>query len=308
MVAVMEKGFSVPVLLNVFNRPNETEKVLSVLKTIRPRVLYIHCDGPRIGRDDDNENVNAVKNIIEEKVNWPCDVHKLFEPENLGCGRGPAAAMSWFFKEVEEGIILEDDCCPNLDFFVYCQTLLEKYRDNDEIGIISGTNFSRVLNPEYSYRFSKYAGIWGWATWKRNWDLFEYDFDKPSFDFIKKVLPFLKSVKAFDYWFRILELIRKDGQNKTYWDYQLHLCLMYAHKIHILPNYNLVSNIGFGENATHTFDSDSRYANRATETILPISHPQKIFVDAKNDNKAYASISWKGIIVRFVKRVLKNGK
>lgn len=283
----MVEQYSIPILLNTFNRPKETRRVLSAIRGVRPTVMYIHCDGPRADNDNDTVNVSAVRNILDAEIDWPCTIHKLYEEQNLGCGKGPAASISWFFSNVEKGIILEDDCIPNKDFFYYCAELLDKYSENDRIGIISGTCFNKKVKGPYSYRFSSYAGIWGWATWKRTWDLFAYDFDIDENDFKQKVTPFLRSREATNYWAKILHMCKEDGVNKTYWDYQLHLSLMYAGKIHILPNKNLVSNVGFNENATHTFSTNSEFANVETVPIMPLSHPKKIQINHRKDNQSY---------------------
>lgn len=303
----MVNEFHTPILLNVFNRPKETSVVLKVLQTLKPQCLYVHCDGPRDNKEADSSNVQEVRRLVREMVVWPCDLHLSFEEKNLGCGKGPAASMSWFFSEVEKGIILEDDCVPHMDFFMYCQELLERYRDDTRIGVISGTCFTNDVDHVFSYRYSAYAGIWGWATWKRTWELFDYSFSMCDKEFVGKVLPFVKSRSAVNYWLSILHRCISDGDNRSYWDYQLHLSMLCANKIHILPNRNLVSNIGFNDSATHTFDSGSRYANVVTERILPLTHPTRVSINHHKDNRPYVSSPIKKI-KRTVKHLLLNGK
>lgn len=283
----MVDTFNTPVLLNVFNRPEETLKVIEAISRVQPDCLYVHCDGPREGNADDVINVGLVREIIYERITWPCKLHTLFEDHNLGCGKGPATSISWFFSNVEEGIILEDDCCPCSDFFYYCQELLARYRADSRIAIISGTNFSPTKNPVYSYKFTAYAGIWGWATWRRTWQLFDYNFSCNDEDFVARVKPFVKSNASVSYWLKILHTCIADGKNKTYWDYQLHLSLLFANKIHIRPMCNLVSNIGFNANATHTTDSNSKYSNCATFSIMPLVHPTAIRINRRIDNHSY---------------------
>lgn len=301
----MVESFKIPVLLNVFNRPEETQRVLSVLSSVKPTRLYIHCDGPRQGNESDERKIQEVRTIIEKSVIWPCEVHRLYERINLGCGKGPATALNWFFSNEEEGIILEDDCSPNMDFFFYCQDLLYRYKDDDRIGIISGACFNPRRNYDFSYFFSAYAGIWGWATWKRTWDYFDFDFYRSDNDFLSHVIPFVKSRSAARYWLRILHLCTNDGPDRSYWDYQLHLSLLYANKIHIIPNRNLVSNIGFNENATHTLDVNSVYANVPTNGIMPLCHPKSIIVNHRFDNKPY-NTSFKQRITHVVKSTIKR--
>lgn len=305
----MVNGFHTPILLNVFNRPNETSKVLSVLSEIKPGVLYIHCDGARVGVEQDVENVHRVKMLIHDTISWPCDLFTLYESHNCGCGLGPANALNWFFSNVEEGIILEDDCLPNIDFFYYCEELLERYRTDSRIGIISGTCFNPVINSPDSYCFTAYAGIWGWATWRRTWALFDFNVKFDDRDFVLHVAPFLRSMQATHYWLKILHKCEADGPNRSYWDYQLHLCLMYSNKIHISPFMNLISNIGFNERATHTTDSQSKYANKPTHSILPLRHPERIVIDHSMDNRPYQVPFFKRmkrIIFAILRRVLSQ--
>lgn len=303
----MVTPFSTPILLNVFNRPDETKKVLSAISEVCPSVLYVHCDGPRIGHEQDVINVEKIKEIVDKNITWPCDVHKKYEKVNLGCGKGPAESMNWFFSENEEGIIIEDDCIPHPDFFYYCSELLARYRDCKQIGVISGTCFSNRNSQKESYRFSAFAGIWGWATWRRTWVLFDYHFDVNEKDFYNRVRPFLQSKSATIYWIQILNKVKSDGWDKTYWDYQFHLAMMYANLVHVLPNKNLVSNIGFNENATHTFDAGSHYANREVDSIMPLIHPHRIVVRHRGDNRSYEMPFYKKI-KRRIKTLLINGK
>ena len=188
---------------------------------------------------------------------------------------------------MEEGIILEDDCVPHPDFFMYCQELLDRYRNNERIAVIGGTNrFPNRLHGAYSYYFSPYAETWGWATWRRVWKQYDYDFDIDDRDFVCHVLPFVKSYGVTKHWINILQQVRKDSAagQKTYWDFQLDLKSLYMHKIHIVPCVNMISNIGFNGRATHTFGSS--HANAEVHAILPLKHPKRIKIDLSG-NKEY---------------------
>jgi hypothetical protein len=292
--------FSTPILLNLFNRPYETEIILNNLRDYKVPVLYIHCDGPRENNLSDKKLVNQVKELISNKIDWDCELHLMYEENNQGCGKGPYRAMSWFFNNVEEGIILEDDCIPHKDFFLYCQELLEKYRNNNKVGIIGGS-FFRDIKSDYSYFFTPYAGIWGWATWKRVWHKVDYNISISDEEFKLKTHNFLKSNDAENYWLYILKKCKEDGINKTYWDYQLHLCLMLENIIHITPTKNLISNIGFNEKATHTVDSGNKYANKEVYSILPLKHPKNVEIDYKFCNQTYKKTFFYKI-KKFVKR------
>ena len=297
-------AFKTPILLNVFNRPEETRRVLEVLAQERVPILYVHCDGAREGRKDDEENVATVKQLIKERIAWPCEVHTMYEEMNYGCGMGPYRAMTWFFENVEEGIIIEDDCVPHPDFFMYCQELLERYRDNEEIGIIGGFQ-SVPFKSHYSYRFSAYASIWGWATWCRFWKEYDFGFQCTEEEFTNAVMPYVKSKQVVDYWLPILRRCNADGESKTYWDYQLHLQMLCKHKMHISPKVNLISNIGFGENATHTFDAKSKYANIQSHAILPLVHPEEISIYHRKDNNGVIGSPYKQL-KRYIKRLFKK--
>ncbi len=271
----MENQFTTPILLNTFNRPQETIRVLEVLKENKVPVLYIHNDGPRDNRDDDADNVSAVREILDKSITWECEVHRLYEEKNLGCGMGPYTAMNWFFSNVEEGIIIEDDCVPHKDFFMYCQELLEEYRNRSDIVTIGGTCRHPVKRSQYSYHFSAFSEIWGWATWKRVWDEYDFGFSVPDEDFVKSVRSFTHSKQVANHWLTILHRTQKDGSSRSYWDFQLDLKNLYTHKTSIVPNSNLVSNIGFNERGTHTLSASS-CSELPTFSILPLKHPKKI--------------------------------
>ena len=284
----INKEFQTPVLLNVFNRPYETNRVLEVLAAQKIPILYVHCDGAREGNINDKSNVEQVKQLINQKVTWDCEVHTMYEDFNYGCGLGPYRAISWFFENVEEGIIIEDDCIPHPDFFMYCQELLELYRTDEKIATIGGTNRHPLRKKhKSSYYFSAYSEIWGWATWRRAWKQYDYDFMVSDKDFFYKMYPFVKSIGATKHWVNILRMVRIDTlrKNKTYWDYQMDLNFLYLNKRHIIPSVNLVSNIGFNENATHTISSQSQYANTKIFPILPLIHPKRISIKYADNNE-----------------------
>lgn len=301
--------FRTPILLNVFNRPDETARVLDALAVQQIPILYVHCDGPREENILDVKNVAKVKQLIIEKITWDCEIHTMYEEKNYGCGLGPCRAISWFFENVEEGIILEDDCLPHPDFFIYCQELLELYRNNEQIAIIGGTNrHPNRRKNEYSYFFSPYSEIWGWASWRRVWQLYDYDFDVTDMDFAFKMYPFVKSIGATKYWIELLHKVRKDTNvgMKTYWDYQLDLNFLYLNKIHIVPSVNLVSNIGFNENATHTTSSISQFANTLTYPILPLIHPKAITIRYSENNEYNVILQKVKKICKYIYRKLRH--
>ena len=249
---------NIPILLTIFNRPITTREVIRALEHVKPVKLYIASDGPRADRPDDLEKILQTRKLATA-INWDCEIFTRFRKENLGVDDGMADAITWFFNQVSEGIVLEDDCVPHPSFFHFCADLLDYYRDEPRVMHISGNNFQygRKRGP-YSYYFSKYSHNWGWASWRRAWKLFNYN-------------------------------IGTKKEKATTWDYQWQLFVEKQGGLAVLPNVNLVSNIGFGENATHTKEN-ARYSNLGTEEIgFPLKHPQEIQVNKSADNFTYYS-------------------
>ena len=173
-----------PLLFIIFNRPDVTLRVFNELKKQKPKYLFIAADGPRAGFEDDIDKCKRVREVVLNEIDWDCEVKTLFRDLNLGCGHAVSGAIDWFFENVEKGIILEDDCLPNKSFFYFCENLLESYKENDEVFAISGANFQDKKIGKASYFFSKYLYVWGWATWRRAWE--NYDFDLSGLENFKK--------------------------------------------------------------------------------------------------------------------------
>jgi len=184
----MGQEFNTPILFLVFNRPNTTQRVFNVIRQVKPKQLFVAADGPRRDKGADEEKCEATREIVKQ-IDWDCEVKTLFREENLGCGKAVSSAITWFFENVEEGIILEDDCLPNLDFFGYCEELLDRYRDNREVMFIGGDNFQKGKKwGDASYYFSAYNHVWGWATWKRTWDIYDFKLDSINENDIDSIL------------------------------------------------------------------------------------------------------------------------
>ena len=223
------------------------------------------------------------------QIDWNCEVKKLFREENLGCGKSVSESITWFFNHEERGIILEDDCLPNLSFFTFCETLLEYYKNEPKVMHIGGTNsqFGK-LRGKYSYYFSKYPHIWGWATWKHSWEKYKYSFeveDEIKLDDIFKFYQFSK--KEIEYWKHHWNIV--NGENKlNTWDIQWTFTCWFNKGITIVPNMNLITNIGFNNDATHTI-SDSIVANLVAKDIGHIVHPTLITINNKADNYTFTN-------------------
>lgn len=261
------------VLFIVFNRPDLTRSVFSSIRQARPKKLYIAADGPRIGRHE-AELISETR-AITKNIDWPCDVMTLFHDENLGCRDAVSSAIDWFFSHEEEGIILEDDCLPHPTFFRYCSELLEKYRDVPKVMSISGSAFVRPVFLRNSYDFTYYADMWGWATWRRAWR--RYDVDMKSWPEEKYKLDeyFHDREPSRDRWSDIFDAT-SSGEIDT-WDYQWIWTVLRNQGLCVTPHRNMIKNLGFGINATHTKDPNSYLGLRRVEALdFPIRHKAKV--------------------------------
>jgi hypothetical protein len=266
-------NLTTPVALIIFNRPDLTEQVFQSIRQAQPRQLLVIADGPRIDeRPGEAEKCAAARAVIDQ-VDWDCEVLTNYSDVNLGCKYRVSSGIDWVFSKVEEAIILEDDCLPTLSFFFFCQTLLEYYRDDERVMHIAGTNHQDgQFRCEYSYIFSKMAHIWGWATWRRAWK--HYDIEMKTWPEFKKskMLKFISENKyEIKYWTDIFDVMNSPVPIDT-WDYMWVYACFSQSGLGILPSSNLISNIGFREDATHTKDLSSQ-AELPTIDIWDIKHP-----------------------------------
>ncbi len=240
-----------PVLFLVFNRPEKTKRVFSVVRRMKPKYLFIAADGPRNNKVGEDRKCEEVRQIVTN-IDWECEIKTLFRDNNLGCGKAVSSAIDWFFENIEEGIILEDDCLPDDSFFYFCEKLLEYHRLDNKVMIISGNNFQDdKIYTNTSYYFSSYPHIWGWATWKRAWKLFDFEMEGLD-DFINenKLKQNFRRKRDRICWKNILKQTQKN--NIDTWDYRWMYAIWKNRGVCIIPNCNLVKNIGFDEEATHT--------------------------------------------------------
>ena len=297
------------VLLITFNRPDHVRRVLSAIRDAHPRALYVFQDGAREGNDRDVEKCDEVRAVVQELVDWDCELHTCYADHNYGCGAGPMTGINWFFNHVEEGIVMEDDCLPHPDFFGYCEQLLERYRNNPKVMYISSTLYDDKWKCDASYDFSHYMITGAWASWARAWKGFDLDLlTLNAKKFRKHCKRLLYYIVEADWWyFKVLE-IQRDKEKKSYWDYQMQIHLFKNEGLTIHPRFNLVSNIGFDGEGTHTLSNDDGRGNLPSFGILPLVHPSTIFVDTKRDYLCFAkthSDGWfKDTIGRLYKRML----
>lgn len=272
-----------PVVLIVFNRPDTTARVMEAIRRARPEQLFLIADGSRPGRNEE-ERCAEVRKIVQ-LVDWPCTVHKDFADQNLGCKLRVASGLDWVFNAVEEAIILEDDCLPEPSFFPYCEELLERFRLDERVGMISGDNFQfGVRRSEFSYYFTRYSHIWGWATWRRAWK--RYDVEMKLWPLVRDG-NWLEDIFAIprlvSYWRDCFQKVY-DGEVDT-WDTQWVFCNLINGRLGVMPQANLVSNIGFGEGATHT-QSVNQMAEIPVEPMgFPLKHPELMVRDALADHR-----------------------
>lgn len=272
-----EYRFDTPIALIVFNRPDKIERLLNVIRHIQPTKLFVIADGPRADRPDDREKCEMTRSVID-KIDWPCEVVKRYADVNLGCGLNPSAGITWVFSQVEEAIILEDDCMPDLSFFPFCQELLERYRDDERVMHIAGSNYcTEDVQVANSYSFSRYTLSWGWATWKRAWQ--HYDFDLKLWDQLRDTT-FLQDVLNGDQhdvknWTKIFQTVYDSHQDC--WDYQWKFTCWCQGGLGVLPRVNLISNIGYDAGASHTTLDNQPYINLPSQPMeFPLRHPATI--------------------------------
>lgn len=261
------------VLLLIFNRPDHTRRCLDAIAKARPSHLFVAADGPRTGFVGEADQCRQAREVVES-IDWPCEVHTLFQETNLGCERAVSLAISWFFENVQSGIILEDDCIADPTFFAFCQSMLQRYRDDERVGVVTGNNFQRgQVRGDASYYFSKYNHCWGWATWKRAWDCFDFSMSHPSLSDLEVINQFACVKGEPMYWSRIINKVKK-GKINT-WAYRWMYTCWANQFLTVTPQANLVENVGFGDAATHTFGT-GRHLPKRQQAEFPLIHPSDV--------------------------------
>jgi hypothetical protein len=282
----MAKMFSTPILFIIFNRPDTTVRVFERLRELKPTRLFVAADGPRPQKAGEAEHCAQARAIIDT-IDWPCEVTKRFSNVNQGCKVGVSSAITWFFENVEEGIILEDDCLPEPSFFSFCAELLEKYRNDFRVMEIGGTQYLKhPVQGNASYYFSQLTQIWGWATWRRAWKTYDSTIaNYPQALEHHTLESMFRYPKMREFWQRKFDLAYRNGIDT--WDIQWQFLMSSNNGLAIIPKKNLVSNIGFDINATHTHDSLHSLANRPTEPLINIVHPTFVMPELKVDYRTF---------------------
>ena len=309
--------FKTPILLITFNRPDHTRRVLTEILKQEPQELYVCQDGAREGNDNDRVKCQEVRDIINELTapyaigHKDFTLHTLYQKQNLGCGPGPQAGITWFFENVEQGIIMEDDCLPHPDFFGYSEQLLERYKDNERVQFINSTLYHDRWRCEGSYGFGHYMITGAWAGWRSTWQGFDLDLlGLNAWKFRRQVLRQTKNRAEANWWYFKVKEIQADKSKKSYWDYQMQIHLFRNKALSIYPKVNLVANIGFDAEGTHTRWNDGR-GDKAVYPILPLEHPISMKVDYMMDEVCFAkkrSRGWAVDTLRFIKHLIKGKK
>lgn len=295
IISTFKKDYlvDIPVLLIFFNRPSSFEKVFEKVKEARPSKIFLACDGARIGNDD-AEKIAQCKTIAES-IDWNCELYKNYSEENIGCGMRPQTAITWALSIVDRIVILEDDCVPEISFFNYMYELLEKYKDDERIGMISGLNHLQSWNcGNYDYCFTKNGAIWGWGTWRRVWEKYDYSVSLIKDEHAQKLLKNNfrnKTAKKsrIKGWKKTNTLV-ETNKKLSYWDIQFGFLKNAQSYLAIVPKNNLICNIGVGADSTHaTKVSHFKWKKGllhfipVTKMETPMKHPTYVICDFEYD-------------------------
>ena len=274
-----------PVALILFRRPEHTKRVLAAIAQARPRKLFVVADGPRPDHPEDAERCAAARAVVES-VDWDCEVLKNYSDVNLGCGRRPATGLDWVFEQAEEAIILEDDCVPELSFFQFCEELMDVYRDDERVMHINGSTYQqKPADVPHSYFFSRFPGCWGWATWRRAWKHFDFAVKQwPRFRDTGWMDGFLGNEQAALHWGAMFQGAYEARPNLSYWDYQWLFACWANSGLAIVPRENLVSNVGCGDEATHT-GGHPLGSVPVRPVAFPLVHPPTVLEDWNMDRQ-----------------------
>lgn len=274
-----------PIAYIVFNRPRHTRETFNAIRASKPPQLFIIADGPRFQHQNDVELCLEVRRIVEA-VDWPCEVHRNYSDHNMGCKNRVISGLNWVFDNVERAIILEDDVLPHPDFFCFCDELLDRYKNDESVACITGNNFQNgQRRGDASYYFSRYNHVWGWATWRRYWKKNDSSLSfwpewKKTSDWYQKIP---NSIER-NYWEQIFDKMYNNEIDT--WDYQWAASIWYQGGLTATPNVNLITNIGFGPDATHTVETEDREW-LPVHSLGALAHPDKVIHNLNADRYTF---------------------
>ncbi len=268
--------YDIPILVIIFKRVDVSLQCIKAISSVKPSKIYISGDGSRPMIKGETEQVEQTRKAVIEAIDWPCEVITRFNDCNLGCSQGVKTAIDWFFKYEDRGIIVEDDCILRKSFFPFVKELLERYADDQRIGMIDAANYNPNIRIPWSYGFSKYKSTNGWATWRRAWRLMDMDMKWRGTEWEQSIIDNMDyRSKGNRYWRYRLKAI--DCKDVSAWDWQWYFILSANNMLAIYPQYSLITNIGFGEGATHTALSHVPDYYKSTKEIdFPLTHPQYV--------------------------------
>ncbi len=305
-----------PVLLIFFTRPDTLKEVFASVKEARPTKLFLACDGPREGNEIDRERIEECKKVVSD-IDWECEVFTRYSEENQGCGKGPMNAISWAFEHTDRLLILEDDCVANQTLYPFMKEMLDKYSDDERVGIISGFNHFKEWDcGGYSYAFTKSAATLGWGTWKRVWDKYDYNVREIDNEYHQKLL--LNEIihkragkSRIGSWMGTFKSNKEKDVN--YWDVQFGFVKYSQSYLCVVPSGNLIYNNGVGAGSTHTA------ANKKVKWKLgkilfmptvdmkfPLVHPKLVICDREYDNLVFEKIHFPGKFVKYVRKIKRR--
>ncbi len=291
---------NVPVLMVFFNRAEPLKQVFQAVKEAKPSKLFLAQDGAREGNAADLENIEKCRQVVSQ-IDWDCEVFYNYSDVNLGCGRRMSSAISWAFESVDRLMILEDDCVPAGDFFPFCEELLEKYKDDTRVGLISAMNHLETYDniSHDSYIFCNSGAIWGWATWKRCWETYDFEMG-----FVDKLDVFEK-IKTWNYpsYYKRSLLSQgkdrvktlKEGKKLSSWTFQCTMNRLLNHQLVIVPAVNMISNVGLTSDSTHASGSLKLIPKGLRRVFFmpvhniqfPLTHPEYICCDDSFDKRVW---------------------
>jgi hypothetical protein len=297
-----------PIVLLIFCRPSSTEKVFEAVRQAKPSKLLVVADGPRADKPGEAEKCQAARSVIEQ-VDWDCEVLTNYSDVNLGLKQRVSTGLDWAFSLVEEAIILEDDCLPHPTFFSYCEELLEKYRENEQVMMVGGSNLLLKWHPDVqSYYFSYFNSCWGWATWRRAWNCYDIEMKRwEDPETRAKIRELLANEKHYQACEKMFDRVYREEINS--WALRWFFARLANAGLSITPSVNLITNIGFTKEATHHKSKrDPRAFLPITPLFFPLKHPRVVERDLKFENVRFAK-TWgrrKTIweVLRYAKRFI----
>ena len=280
--------YNIPILLVFFNREDVVLQTFSRIREAQPKKLYLACDGARENRPEEKQTVDNLRNKIISMIDWDCEVKTRFLDKNVGCSLGVSTAIDWLFDNEEVGIILEDDCVAQKSFFPFVEEMLEFYKNDERIGLIAGYNpIDEKYQIKTSYCFSKYKSTWGWATWRRVWENMDLNMSWRNSDVAESIIKNM-GYEGVDvrYWKYRIKAV--DAQFVSAWDWQFFFSQAAQNQLTVYPKVSLISNIGFGEGATHTsFSANANEYLTSQELEFPLQHPKYVVPDYGFDKRFY---------------------